>query len=290
MWTPESGFMPRILTPSTPPSVTPDATPPATETAGAQTLRRGLAVLRLLTRTGPGGLRMGEIGRRLGLNKSTAIRLTRTLVDEGFVLHDQSTGAYRLGPEAFAVGLAAEPSYALQRLAAPALRALALESGDTVFFTVLHGIESICLSRSEGDFPIRNQLVKAGDRWPLGVGAGSCAMLAAMSDDDIGRVLARNAAMRAERYPGCTDSAIQRLIHETRSQGYCLNPGLVLESSWAIGVPVYDAHNRPVASLSLAAIEARLGPARRAALGNRLMQASRELTGLLGEVAALGVA
>ena len=290
MWTPESGFMPRILTPSTPPSVTPDATPPATETAGAQTLRRGLAVLRLLTRTGPGGLRMGEIGRRLGLNKSTAIRLTRTLVDEGFVLHDQSTGAYRLGPEAFAVGLAAEPSYALQRLAAPALGALALESGDTVFFTVLHGIESICLSRSEGDFPIRNQLVKAGDRWPLGVGAGSCAMLAAMSDDDIGRILARNAAMRAERYPGCTDSAIQRLIHETRSQGYCLNPGLVLESSWAIGVPVYDAHNRPVASLSLAAIEARLGPARRAALGNRLMQASRELTGLLGEVAALGVA
>ena len=290
MWTPESGFMPRILTPSTPPSVTPDATPPATETAGAQTLRRGLAVLRLLTRIGPGGLRMGEIGRRLGLNKSTAIRLTRTLVDEGFVLHDQSTGAYRLGPEAFAVGLAAEPSYALQRLAAPALGALALESGDTVFFTVLHGIESICLSRSEGDFPIRNQLVKAGDRWPLGVGAGSCAMLAAMSDDDIGRILARNAAMRAERYPGCTDSAIQRLIHETRSQGYCLNPGLVLESSWAIGVPVYDAHNRPVASLSLAAIEARLGPARRAALGNRLMQASRELTGLLGEVAALGVA
>ncbi len=278
------------LIPSTPPSVTPDATPPATETAGAQTLRRGLAVLRLLTRIGPGGLRMGEIGRRLGLNKSTAIRLTRTLVDEGFVLHDQTTGAYRLGPEAFAVGLAAEPSYALQRLAAPALRALALESGDTVFFTVLHGIESICLSRSEGDFPIRNQLVKAGDRWPLGVGAGSCAMLAAMSDDDIGRILARNAAMRAERYPGCTDSAIQRLIQETRSQGYCLNPGLVLESSWAIGVPVYDAHNRPVASLSLAAIEARLGPARRAALGNRLMQASRELTGLLGEVAALGVA
>ena len=286
MWTPKSGFMPMLTTPSP----TPDSTPPATETAGAQTLRRGLAVLRLLTRIGPGGLRMGEIGRRLGLNKSTAIRLTRTLVDEGFVLHDQATGAYRLGPEAFAVGLAAEPSYALQRLAAPALRALALESGDTVFFTVLHGIESICLSRSEGDFPIRNQLVKAGDRWPLGVGAGSCAMLAAMADDDIGRILARNTAMRAERYPGCTDIAIQRLIQETRSQGYCLNPGLVLESSWAIGVPVYDAHNRPVASLSLAAIEARLGPARRAALGNRLMQASRELTGLLGEAAALGVA
>ena len=242
-------------------------------------------MLRLLTRVGPGGLRMGEIGRRLTLNKATAIRLTRTLVDEGFVLHDQATGAYRLGPEAFAVGLAAEPSYALQRLAAPALRALALESGDTVFFTVLHGVESICLSRSEGDFPIRNQLVKAGDRWPLGVGAGSCAMLAALSDEDIANILARNAAMRAERYPGCSDVAIHRLIQETRALGFCLNPGLVLESSWAIGVPVYDVHKRPVASISLAAIESRLGPARRAALGNRLMQASQALTALQGEAA-----
>ena len=250
------------------------------ETAGAQTLRRGLAVLRLLTRVGPGGLRMGEIARRSGLNKATAIRLTRTLVDEGFVLHDQATSAYRLGPEAFAVGLAAEPSYELQRLAVPALRALALESGDTVFFTVLHGIESICLSRWEGDYPIRNQLVKAGDRWPLGVGAGSCAMLAALADDDIANILARNAAQRAQHFPDCTDAAIHRLIRETRAQGYCLNPAPELESSWANGVAVVDVNRRPVASISLAAIEPRLGPARRAALGNRLMQASRVLTSL----------
>jgi DNA-binding IclR family transcriptional regulator len=258
------------------------------DTAGAQTLRRGLAVLRLLTRVGPGGLRMNEIGRRLGLNKSTAIRLTRTLVDEGFVLHDPQSGAYRLGPEAFAVGLAAEPSYALQRLAAPLMRALALESGDTVFFTVLHGTESICLSRTEGDFPIRNQLVKAGDRWPLGVGAGSCAMLAALSDAAIADILARNAAERLARYPGCTDAAILGLVAQTRAQGYCVNPGLVLESSWAIGVPVYDRDARPVASISLAAIESRLGPARRAALGNRLRVASQELQALQREDAAGG--
>lgn len=274
MWTVESWFMP-----SSPPDTAP------AETAGAQTLRRGLAVLRLLTRVGPGGLRITEVGRRLGLTKSTAIRLTRTLVDEGFVMHDHTSGAYRLGPEAFAVGLAAEPSYELQRLAAPLMRALALESGDTVFFTVLHGIESICLSRTEGDFPIRNQLVKAGDRWPLGVGAGSCAMLAALSDEDIADILQRNAPARLARYPRCTDAAIGHLIRETRAQGYCLNPGLVLESSWAVGVPVYDAQQRPVASISLAAIESRLGAARAAALGNRLMQASRELQGLLRSAA-----
>lgn len=266
-------------------SLTSAAAPPssAAKIAGAQTLRRGLGVLRLLTRVGPGGLRMGEIGRRLELNKATAIRLTRTLLEEGFVLRDSSSGCYRLGPEAFAVGLAAEPSYELQRLAAPTLRNLAAETGDTVFFSVLHGYESICLSRDEGDFPIRNQLIKAGDRWPLGVGAGACALLASLSDDQVDDVLARNAELRAERAPRCTDEAIRGLIRETREKGYCVQPGLVIEGSWAVGVPVYDAHGRPVASISVAAIERRLGAARSAALGNRLMQASSELTALQAE-------
>lgn len=247
------------------------------EVGGAQTLRRGLAVLRLLTQVGPGGLRISEIGRRLLLNKTTAIRLTRALVDEGFVLRDEVSGRYRLGPEAFAVGLAAEPSYELQRRATPLLESLALESGDTVFFSVLHGHESICLSRHEGVFPIRNQLIKAGDRWPLGVGAGACAVLAALTDAEIRDVLARNAERRLARFPRCTDEAIWDLVQETRQRGFCLQPGLVQENSWAIGVPVYDGHNRPVASISIAAIASRLQMARALGLGNRLMQASRTL-------------
>jgi len=250
------------------------------EVSGAQTLRRGLAVLRLLTRVGPAGLRMSDIGRKLDLNKATAVRLTRTLVDEGFVLHDRNSRRYRLGPEAFAVGLAAEPSYDLQRLAASTLRALAVESGDTVFFSVLHGYESICLSRDEGDFPIRNQLIKAGDRWPLGVGAGSCALLAALSDDEVTDVLRRNSQLRADKYPRCTDEGILKLIEETRAKGYCVQPGLVIEDSWAVGVVVYDIDNRPVGAISVAAIRSRLGLARCTSIGNRLMQASVELTEL----------
>ena len=223
---------------------------------------------------------MADIVRRAALTKATTIRLTRTLVDEGFVLHDRLSGRYRLGPEAFAVGLAAEPSYELQRLAAPALRQLAIETGDTVFFSVLHGYESICLSRDEGDFPIRNQLVKPGDRYPLGVGGGSCALLAALADDEIDDVLARNAMLRAERYPRCTDEALRTLLRETRERGYCLQPGLVIEDSWAVGTVVCDENQRPVAAISIAAIASRLGTARSAAVGNRLMQASRELTAL----------
>lgn len=258
------------------------------QTPGAQTLRRGLAVLRLLTRVGPSGLRMLELARRLDFNKTTVIRLTRTLVEEGFVLHDPISGRYRLGPGAFAAGLAAEPSYELQRLAAPTLRALATISGDTVFFTVLHGYDTICLSRDEGDFPIRNQLMQAGDRWPLGVGAGAIALLAALPDGVVDDALRHSHEDRARRYPRCTDAVIRKLVRETRSQGYCVQPGLVLEDSWAVGVVVHDGGRHPVASISIAAIKSRLGTLRSLELGTRLMRASRDLTDLLVASAGSG--
>jgi len=250
------------------------------EVAGAQTLRRGLMVLRLLTRVGPGGLRMGDICRQVALTKATAVRLTQALVDEGFVLKDPASGRYRLGPEAFAVGLAAEPSYELQRLAAPTLRALAAETEDTVFFSVLHGYETICLSRDEGDFPIRNQLLKPGDRVPLGVGAGGCALLAAFGDAEVAEVLAHTRSARTLRYPRCTDAALWQMIRETRERGWCVLPGLLLPDSWAVAAIVRDPHGQPVAAITVAAIRSRLGPARRSAIGDRLLQASAEITRL----------
>lgn len=53
----------------------------------------------------------------------------------------------------------------------------------------------------------------------------------------------------------------------------------MLEDSWAVGVVVRDRHEQPVASISMAAIKSRLGTARGAILGNRLMQASSGIGG-----------
>lgn len=266
-----------------------NATHDAAPTTGAQTLRRGLSVLRLLTRVGEAGLKIGDIARRLELNRVTAMRLTKTLAEEGFVLQDADSGRYRLGPEAFATGVAAEPGYELQTLAAPMLQTLALETGDTVFFTLLHDGETICLSRDEGGYPVRNQLVKPGDRWPLGVGAGSCALLAAHSDAYINATMDRTRTFRSQQYPRCTDEAIWELVRQTRDKGYCVHTGLVASEQWAVGVVVLDAQSQPKASISVAAIASRLGLARASALGNRLMLCSKELTLQMQERGSLRV-
>lgn len=247
------------------------------ETPGAQTLRRGLAILKLLARYQPGGLRMSDIGRKVGLTKATAVRLTRTLVEERFVTQDGETRNYRLGPEAFAVGLAAEPAYALQRLAAPVLRSLALETGDWVFFSVRQGFEAICLSRESGDIPYPASALKVGDHHPLGVGAGGVAMLAALPDDEVEEALAAGAEVTARDYPRVTPAIARELVRDTREKGYCVIPGTIVRGYWGLGVPLLQQDGRPVAAIILVTSAARLNATRQAVLGERMLRLAREL-------------
>jgi len=250
---------------------------PAGDTPGAQTLRRGLGILKLLARHQPEGLRIGEIGRRLGLSKATAVRLTHTLADERFVVHDAASRCYRLGPESFVVGLAAEPSYSLQRLATASLRAFALETGDWVFFSVVQGLEVICLSRETGHGPIPSDALRLGDRHPLGVGAGGLAILAALPDDEVEVALQVNGHHIDESYPKSPVAVIRHLVAETRERGYAVIPGIVVPGYWALGVPLLQRDGRPVGAIVLVASESRLHPTRRAALGERMIGISRDL-------------
>jgi DNA-binding IclR family transcriptional regulator len=247
------------------------------ETAGAQTLRRGLDVLRLLTSVGESGLRVSEIGRRLDLNKSTSARLTRTLLEERFVAYDALTRRYRLGPEAFAVGLAAEPSYSLQRLVAPYLRSLALETGDWVFFSVPSGYDMICLSRECGDIPLPKTALKVGDCQHFCGSASGVAVLASLSDSKIQDILIQSASVMARDLPQCTPDVIRSLVHETRHLGYSVIPGLIVQNYWAIAVALLNEHGRAEASISLVASAGRLSLARRSSLGARLVKMGAEL-------------
>jgi DNA-binding IclR family transcriptional regulator len=256
----------------------PEKTDSDRETPGAQTLRRGLSILKLLARYQiSGGLGVSDIARKLELSKATTVRLTRTLMDEQFVAQNVGTRRYELGPESFAVGLAAEPNYALQRIAAPGLRAVALETGDFVFFSVRHGLEAICLSRESGDLPYPQASLRVGDRHPLGLGAGGLAILAALPKDEAEEVLKLNAAEIVQRYPNMTYDTVRKMLEQTREQGYAVIPGILAPGFWGIGVPVLRPDGQPVAAVVLNSLASRLSEARQAVIAARLQRLSREL-------------
>jgi DNA-binding IclR family transcriptional regulator len=244
---------------------------------GAQTLRRGLGILKLLTRFQSSGLGVSEIARRMELSKTTAVRLTRTLLDEKFVAQDGATRRYRLGPQAYAVGLAAEPSYALQRVAAPVLRSLAMETGEWIFFTIRHGLEAICISRASANKQYPQTALRVGDRHPLGLGTGGLAILAGMPDDEVESIIQANSSVYANVYTDMSAAVIRELVLETRARSYAFIPGTLAPGYWGVGVPLFQEKNNPVAALVLVSTASRLNDERRDALGDRMRMLGEEI-------------
>jgi DNA-binding IclR family transcriptional regulator len=197
-----------------------------------------------------------------GLTKPTARRVLLALVRAGFLDQDAETRRYHLGPQLYMLGTLANARFGIHPLSVGSLTRLSQASGDTAFLSVLRDVSSICLHREEGSFPIHVYALNAGDCHPLGVGAGSLAILAALPDQEIERVIAANAEAYAEHYPQYTPPVLRDLVRETRARGYALNPGMTLPGSWAIGVAILAENGQPVGALSIAAIESRLSEER----------------------------
>lgn len=103
-----------------------------------QSIERSSAVLRLLA-TGPGRLRVKEIADALGLPKSTAQSILRTLVQIGFAEQDPRTARYRLGRALLDLGSTGLDANELRARALNWADALASRSGEEVHVGALRG-------------------------------------------------------------------------------------------------------------------------------------------------------
>lgn len=226
------------------------------QAVSVKTIGRVARVLQALADGAADGMRLSQVGNAVGLGKATVHRLMGALVEVGYVEYDEASRLYRLGFALFALGASAR-HYHVVDLARPALMRLAALTGDTVYLSVRDGDEALCVDRCTGSFPIRTLTLDIGDRRPLGVGAGSLALLAFQGDADVERVLDSGKAARRD-FAAFSGTALSRMVAATRSSGYALNDGRIVSAMMAVGVPVRDAGGNVLAALSIAAIRERM--------------------------------
>ena len=147
----------------------------ATETA--QTLDRGLRLLRLVADT-PAGLSMTEAAQHLGVGRAVVYRLVAALTEHGMVRRDRA-GRLRLGAGVLQLARRAQPLIADAAL--PALRRLAEAVGATAHLTIADGGEAYALAVVEPSWTQFHVAYRAGSRHPLEAGAAGKAILAGRS-------------------------------------------------------------------------------------------------------------
>jgi DNA-binding IclR family transcriptional regulator len=254
---------------------------------GAQSIDRAATLLLLVGRAGPFGARLSELVEQCDLAKPTVRRILLALVRAGLLDQDLETRRYYIGPEIYVLGTLASTRFGIHPISLRSLVRLSQETGDTAFLSVPRGVYSICVHREEGPYPIRIHALHAGDRHPLGVGAGSLALLSALPDHEVKEVVAANADILADNYPQHPPKVLLAMVQEVRAKGYALNPGMLLPGSWGIGVAIRGQDGRPIGALSIAAIESRLGEDRQQKLAELLTKEARSIETRLREVSGI---
>jgi DNA-binding IclR family transcriptional regulator len=229
-------------------------------TAGAQSLRRALALLRLISAHPFEGMRLGEVIREAGLTRSTTHRLLSCLVEESFVERDPVTQNYRLGVEAMHIGFAAMREAPLISRLQPVMNRLARLTGDTLFLVVRQGDFSLCLHREEGHFPVKVFTTDVGERRLLGLGAGGLALMAELPDAEIAAVFDRNALEYGKAH--FTLPLMMKAVTRTRAKGYAEIVDTVTAGVSGVG-RTFRPSPGMLAAVSIGAIGARLLAERR---------------------------
>lgn len=234
--------------------------------SGVQSIERTIAIVRAVAKEHKDGARLVDIARQAGITKSTAHRILKALVGAGWIEQGRERGRFHLGMELHAFGLAAASRHELAGLGERATLRLAEQIGDTAYFQLRAGLDSICLARRSGSYPVKILSVDVGVRRPLGMGAGNIAILAFLGDDEVESLIASNLdelktyAARGAKFDA---PLFRKLVKETRRCGYSYVEGIFIPGMAAVGVPIMGADGAPVGALSIAAVIDRLKDERR---------------------------
>lgn len=229
---------------------------------GTQAIGRALAVLRIVAAGQEHGVRLTDIVEQSGLNRPTVHRILRVLVEEAAVEQDPQSRRYLVGQEVSLLGLARTSRFPIRAVAEPYLQRLSEELGDTVFVTIRSGLDSICVDRRAGSYPIKVLSIDVGARRPLGVGVAGVVLLAALPEDEAASIAGANAA-RLRALHLTTPKLLER-VRKARALGYAYADAGIVPGTRAVAVPIRGASQDVVAALSLTTIADRL-PSRRLA-------------------------
>ena len=232
------------------------------------------AVLSLLS--GESDLRLSEITRGTGLNRVTALRILDTLVENGFIARTGQPPRYSFGPEVIAMTAGTSHLSSLRDIARPSLIRLAQLSGDVALLSIRSGLESICIDRVAGDYPINVSYLQVGTRRPLGVSAAAMALLAWLPEDErdaLVDISARNIAA----FPRINRQVLLDHIEAANKQGYVRMLNVVIDKLGAMAVPIYGPQGDVVAAISVVGLTDRILE-RETELAQALLQEQASIT------------
>ncbi len=247
--------------------------------AGTQSVLRAIRLLKMFTDAHP-EWRLKDLARAAEMNKATAYRLLSAMEDEGLLMRDSRTGAYRLGPEAIALGGRALRSNDLRSAGYSELEWLACTAGEAATLEVLVDDQVLILE----EIPASHLLAPwqtIGTRHPAHATSTGKLLLAFLPTQE--RVARLRPPLQRLTDKTITDlEELERQMALIRTQGYATAIEELEDGYVAVSAPIHNHDGNVVAAVSIGGPITRLNAGRMPEFIDLVRQAGRLISGRLG--------
>ena len=214
-------------------------------------LRRGLLMLETLATAGE-PMSVAEIGKRIGLTRSSVFRLAYTLQHMGFVEEVPDSKLLRLGARVLNIGYAYLASQTLIETARPELESLRDRTSVSSHLAILDRGEILylsCIQTKSGFLSTMN----VGTRLPAYATPMGWLLLGDRSARELGKLYPEGCFVAlTEQTPRNLGELAQRIATAV-SAGHAISHGAVEPGGSSIAAPIRDRDGRIVAAIDISA-------------------------------------
>jgi DNA-binding IclR family transcriptional regulator len=195
---------------------------------------------------------LSEIAVMTKLDKSTVHRLLHDFEHHHLVRRDPVSKRYTLGSRLIEWGALAADSLSLGQEAEAALRQLRDATGETICLTVRDGDRRVCSVVFPSSKQVR-RVIPVGQSLRLTQGAGGPLTLAFLPPVEAEAIINTDDELPEER-----KRWVRKQLPQLRERGFGLSIHLRMDKGWSLATPIFDHTGMPVATILLAAPQARL--------------------------------
>ena len=178
-----------------------------------------------------------ELGKSLGISKSSALRVLQTLTDENFLSAEKANGRYRIGPELWRMGAVLNRKINLVTISEPILRKYVSEINETMYLFTYSKKQLTFDMTVECSHPLRYHL-KIGVPYDIQKGAAGKVILAGLASEKADTVFAE---LKKDREINVDE--LRQQIRTVRAKGYSFTVGERVKGIVGFAAPIHGPND-----------------------------------------------
>lgn len=244
---------------------------------------KALFLLEWLATTPVDSRTLANAAQEIGVSKSSALAILRTLQGHGLVVLDRDRRRYSLGTTLIRLGEITRAQFRITEIAEPLMRELSQKTGRTVRLAVRNGYAPLFIHRIDGVGAVRFETTMGNPECPTTTAAGKV-ILASLSSQELTTCLADLPFVKRTPRSITDPATLTAELELVRASGFSVDREEDLEGVVCVSSGYYDRLGTCLGAMSMTFLRADVTDGQVDEMGELVTEYARKLSAELGSV------